>query len=194
MKHRLRIALLAAGVIILLLGVYVYSLGPVRSEAMYSDTLLSTSGAPNGIGVVDELYDNGALAVNLTGTTDAQVQGTVDIMDSGLSFYIFDTPGFNSWVSSNFTDSAAYVSVTSVGTVPFTFVPPASGTYQAVFYNPGAPSPKNVTVDVQLTWHQAQTDDTRQTYSYPVMGAGVVLIAAAVSLYERSPRSNTTGT
>lgn len=179
------VAIAILGVILLGGGIYDYGLGPVQTTTPFSDTVLSSSGSPTGYAVIDDLYDSTPFVVNLAGTSNLQVQGSVDIENSGMSFYIFDEPEFNAWVSSNFTISGAYVSVSSVGSVPFSFIPPTSGTYEIVFYNPSAPTPKNATVDVQMTWGQIQNDYARQTYSYPVMLAGVVLIVAGAFLYRR---------
>jgi hypothetical protein len=173
--------LLAAGMVAFMLSFYVYSLGPVHQTLPESQSLVPTGSHSGGTAVVDSLYDNVAVPISVAGKANVTASGHVS-MAAGLTFYVFDTKGFDEWVSSNYTTAPSYVWVHSTGNVTFSFVPDHTDTYEALFYNPTPLSPKSANLSMLLTWNQSKDDSTRQTYSTQGMLGGTAIVASSILL------------
>jgi hypothetical protein len=122
--------------------------------------------------------------VNLDGRYAAKVTGGVGGPGCCVDFYLVNDTSWNSWSSNPGMRSAlsmvhlnsAIVS-SQLQSGQFSFVPPGSAGYQAVFVNDAYPNASNANIDANVTLHYDSTGALYATIAgLAILASGVVML------------------
>jgi hypothetical protein len=177
MKISARVAVAATLLIVIGTVVAVYSYTQLQGQ----DVIFNQ----DSIQINGDIYFAYEVIVNLDGKSAPRVIGGVGSVGSGVDFYLVNYTSRNSWSTNPESRSAfsmVHLNATAVSSQlltedQFSFVPPTSAGYSAVFVNDEYPSASNTSVHATIILHYIYLNSLYGLIGGLVMlGAGFVLL------------------